>query len=347
MLIRNEEPHSPTLNLRTGEVVEIRSKEEILATLDELGQLNALPFMPEMLKFCGRQFRVFKSAHKTCDTIEKTGGRRMKGAVHLEGLRCDGEDHGGCQAGCLLFWNEAWLKRVGQPDTQPESLKTTQTVGRCSEESLMRAVYRIEPQETADGEPTYRCQTTELLKFTSPLRWWDLRQYIADVTSRNVKLSEICRAAAFHLFMLVLKIGAYNFLTSLYDRFQRIRGGVPFPYRQGRLKSTTPALPLALRDGEAVRVKSHAEILETLNTQNKNRGLFFDAEMVRYCGGSYHVLRKVERIIEEKTGKMKKLPNDCIILDGVTCRAHFSNLRLFCPRAIYPFWRQAWLKREE
>src|SRR5215813_7917669 len=118
MLIRNEEPHTPPLNLRAGEFVEVRSKEEILATLDELGQLNALPFMPEMLKFCGQQFRVFKSAHKTCDTIEKTGGRRMRGAVHLEGLRCDGEAHGGCQAGCLFFWNEAWLKRVGEPNQQ-------------------------------------------------------------------------------------------------------------------------------------------------------------------------------------------------------------------------------------
>ncbi len=347
MLIRNEEPHTPSLNLRAGELVEVRSKEEILATLDELGQLNALPFMPEMLKFCGQQFRVFKSAHKTCDTIEKTGGRRMRGAVHLEGPRCDGEAHGGCQAGCLFFWNEAWLKRVGKPNQQPVRSNAARNAPRCSEESLLKAVYRVENRESRDGEPTYRCQTTELLKFTSPLRWWDVRQYVADVASQNVRLSELCRAAAFHLFMLVLKVGAYTFLTSLYDRFQKRRGGVPFPYRQGRLKSTALVLPLALRAGEAVRVKSHAEILKTLNTQNKNRGLSFDAEMVRYCGGSYRVLRKVERIIEEKTGKMMNLPNDCIILDGVTCHANFSPLRVFCPRAIYPFWREAWLKREE
>ena len=36
--------------------------------------------------------------------------RSMKNAVFLEGLRCDGSAHGGCQRGCLFFWKEAWLK---------------------------------------------------------------------------------------------------------------------------------------------------------------------------------------------------------------------------------------------
>ena len=42
------------LNLRIGEIVEVRSPEEILATLDENGELDGLPFMPEMLAWCGR-----------------------------------------------------------------------------------------------------------------------------------------------------------------------------------------------------------------------------------------------------------------------------------------------------
>src|SRR6266511_204449 len=99
------------LNLRVGELVGVRSVEEILGTLDQDGRLEALPFMPEMLKFCGRRFRVYKRADKACDRIEFQGMRRMNDAVHLEGLRCDGEAHGGCQAGCLIHWKEAWLKR--------------------------------------------------------------------------------------------------------------------------------------------------------------------------------------------------------------------------------------------
>jgi len=101
------------LCLRVGELVEVRSADEILATLDAKGEIDGLPFMPEMLQFCGRRLRIFRTAHKTCDTI--TGqlvARRMEHCVHLEGARCDGAAHGGCQAGCLLFWKEAWLKRV-------------------------------------------------------------------------------------------------------------------------------------------------------------------------------------------------------------------------------------------
>jgi hypothetical protein len=97
------------MKLKAGDWVEIRSKEEILATLDKSGRLDELPFMPQMFSYCGKRFKVFKRAHKTCDTVNWTGGRRLENAVHLE-LRCDGAAYGGCQAACLIYWNEAWLK---------------------------------------------------------------------------------------------------------------------------------------------------------------------------------------------------------------------------------------------
>ena len=31
------------------------------------GRLDELPFMPEMLKYCGARVKVGKRAHKTCD----------------------------------------------------------------------------------------------------------------------------------------------------------------------------------------------------------------------------------------------------------------------------------------
>src|SRR5204863_614848 len=98
-----------TLKLSTGDWVEVRSKEEILRTLDSQGQLDGMPFMPEMFAFCGKRFQVYKRAHKTCDTVFPVRGRRVHDAVHLE-TRCDGQAHGGCQAGCLIFWKEAWLR---------------------------------------------------------------------------------------------------------------------------------------------------------------------------------------------------------------------------------------------
>src|SRR5262245_28707372 len=96
---------------RTGDLVEVRSKEGILATLDQHGFGDGLPFMPDILQYCGRRFRVRAVAHKTCDTARQTWkGRRLPATVHLVGLHCDGLAHGGCQAECTLFWKDAWLK---------------------------------------------------------------------------------------------------------------------------------------------------------------------------------------------------------------------------------------------
>jgi hypothetical protein len=87
------------LNLRGGELVEVRSEEESLAALDVSGELDSLPFMPETLQHCGKRFTVYKVAHKLCDTMTRTGMRRMRDAVHLTGVRCDGQAHGGSRPG--------------------------------------------------------------------------------------------------------------------------------------------------------------------------------------------------------------------------------------------------------
>jgi hypothetical protein len=100
--------------LSAGDWVEVRSKEEILRRLD------GLLFMPQMFQYCGKRFQVFKRAHNTCDNVFPIGGRRMANAVHLE-TRCDGQTYGECQAGCLIFWREAWLKRVNNEDPASES----------------------------------------------------------------------------------------------------------------------------------------------------------------------------------------------------------------------------------
>src|SRR3954454_22473547 len=98
---------------RAGDLIEVRQKDEILATLDENGCVDGLPFMPEMLQYCGKRFSVRAVAHKTCETTRQTWqGRRLAASVHLANLRCDGSAHGGCQAACTLFWKDVWLKRA-------------------------------------------------------------------------------------------------------------------------------------------------------------------------------------------------------------------------------------------
>jgi hypothetical protein len=323
------------MSFRAGEWVEVRSREEIFATLDEHGRLDAMPFMPEMLKYCGKRMRVYKSAHKTCDTISYQGARKLTRAVHLADARCDGAAHGGCQASCLFFWRDAWLKRVGS-DTPVQPKKA----GACSEQSLTKAT-RV---ERGDGVERFSCQATELNRASKELPWWDLRQYVKDVASGNVPFSRLWSAFWFFLYRKLMRLGGWNLLLGIYESYQRKRGGIPFPFKYGSCKQT-PTETLQLQPGERVRVKSQDEILGTVNERNRNRGLSFDEEMVEFCGGTYSVLKRVQRIINERTGEMMEFKNDCVLLDGVTCNSRFKDKRLFCPRSIYPYWREIWLRR--
>ena len=336
------------LRLRVGDLVEVRSEREILATLDEQGAIDGMPFMPEMLAFCGQRFRVDKRADKTCNTITVMESRRLYNTVHLEGLRCTGNAHGGCQAQCLLFWKESWLKRVESNQQSAHRFSAPdESAPSVQQGDLLRLNELTQRQDTADGsEIHYRCQATDLLKASAPLPWWDFRQYVRDVWSGNIGALDLVKAALFHIFQKTLRITAYRAQIRSYNCFQSWRGGTPYPYLSGALDKT-PRETLDLRPGELVHVKSYEEILTTLNKRNRNRGLFFGPEMVPYCGSQRRVRARVEHLIDERTGKMLTLPGECIILEGAICGSRYSERRLFCPRSLYPFWREIWLERVE
>jgi hypothetical protein len=329
----------------TGDWVEVRSKDEILATLDDKGRLEGLPFMPQMFQYCGRRFKVFQRAHKTCDTIVynwDSPGRKLPGGIHLD-LRCDGKAYGGCQAACLIFWKEAWL-RPAEGDAE----KTIASGSGCTEAGVLSATRADDPKR---GEtPRYSCQATELLNFTSPLPWWDARQYVEDYASGNATLGRIARGFVYvgylyGTFAFSRKLGAPA--RWLYDRFQALWGGLPYPRHCGTLasKERAPQATLDLQAGDFVRVKSYEDILATLHTDNKNWGLSFDGEMMPYCGRVLRVRGRVERFIDEKTGYLKQMKTPAVILDGAICKGRYSNHRMFCPRAIYSWWREIWLER--
>ena len=333
------------LRLKAGEWVEVRSREEILATLDERGCFDGAPFMPEMLSYCNRKFRVFKRADKTCDPAHEPWSiRRVKDSVHLENLRCDGQQHGGCQAGCLIFWKEAWLKRTTLDLVSRDSLRPTQVAvapenGICTVESLLAASQSLSPE----GEAIYSCQATDLRNFTTGMAAWDPRQYIRDLRSGNLGtgLAADTRGNRFLEFVLGAITLFRALIISIFNLVPRRIKGPAYPHLEGALEKT-PVENLGLQPGELVQVRAREEIIATLDKHNRNRGMLFDGEMLPYCGGIYRVLQRVHHIIDEKTGKMVNMKSPCIVLEGVVCKSDYHRL---CPRAIYPYWRENWLKR--
>lgn len=320
--------HGSARHLRVGDWVQVKSAAEILATLDDRQALDGMPFMPEMLQYCGHKFRVLKVAHKTCDTINEYSIRTVSSAVHLDSLRCDGKAHGKCDAGCMLFWKEAWLRRTTPPSGEPVA---DNPVDLAQHARLLNGAH----SPNQDGNPVrYRCQATDLYAFTRPVRRrdrWNPLFYVRDVTSGNVSLR------GFVMYGLLAIVNAFTHRWFM-RRYPVIRGQA--------CTGRTPHATANLAAGDLVRVKSKQEIMQTLDANQRNRGLFFDVEMVPYCdGGPYRVLRRVERIVDEKTGALIKLPNACHVLDGVSCGGHLSMNRMFCPRQVFPFWRETWLEK--
>ena len=311
------------MKLHAGDVVEVKTLEEILATLDGQASQGALPFMPEMMRYAGQRFRVSKRADKTCDTIKSRQNRRMTQTVHLDDLRCDGSAHGGCQAACLLFWKESWLRRVDSPE--PPAAHTSQV--QDSQVLALEAGTKAH-DDPPGGEIRYRCQATQIREATTPMRWWDPRQYARDLLSGNVTLTRMLRV-----------IG-----SAMLRAIQRKIGRSPDAPIMGTCTSGTPRVHLGLKLGDSVTVRSHDEIASTLTPTSKNRGLWYDWEMKPFSGGTYRVKDRVSRLIDERTGHLITIPHaDCLMLDGVVCSGELSRGRLFCPRAITPYWREAWL----
>src|SRR2546427_6033827 len=144
--------------LYPGDIVEVKAPDAILQTLDADGTLGHLLFMPEMVAFCGKRFHVSRRVLKTCisGSIATMLGFRPDDVVLLDGLRCSGAAHDGCQKACTIFWREAWLRKVDDPGVQSNTDGT----------SHQRLQSRL---KTSTGPQTYFCQASELWKAASPL----------------------------------------------------------------------------------------------------------------------------------------------------------------------------------
>jgi hypothetical protein len=309
--------------LRPGDVVEVMSPAEIFATLDG-DAIDDMPFMAEMLRHTGRRYTVSRRVDKICDTVTATGSRRLIDTVYLDDLRCDGSAHGGCQAGCKLYWKEAWLRRVdGNVDAPVVSHEPSPE---------LEAVLEAGAHTVRDGDERWRCQNTESLKASSQLRVFkDPGQYWREF--RNGNYGRL-RFVWLMVRALVMEVAHRLGLTS-----------------QSPLLGPDPKSPeserLDLQPGEFVRVRSPEEIEATLDNKGMNRGLSFDREMLRYCGQTMRVKARVNQIIDESTGRMIHIRRDAIILEGSVCTGECSTGRWFCPREIYAYWREGWLERVE
>ena len=105
---------SMSIPLKPGEIIRVRSADEIKNTLNYTNELKRCAFMPEMYQYCGTTQRVFKSVRRFVDERDYKV-KKSRGIVLLEGVNCEGtEFYGPCDRACYFFWREEWLERIEQ-----------------------------------------------------------------------------------------------------------------------------------------------------------------------------------------------------------------------------------------
>ena len=301
---------------KPNEWVEVRTALEIAATLDKDGALDGMPFMPEMLPFCGKRFRVLRRAEKTC--VELPGGSYAirefinNDVVFLDGLRCAGSGHDGCQRACLLFWKSAWLKPAGQFQAPANHLGANDLLAN--------------KLRTKSSPVRYFCQSSQLSKAT-----------VARRLSKMQILGKLWRDLAYG-GLRIYQIPGFVALP-LYRKIRdRIVGR---PRLRGTL-TATPVGQLNLQPGELVEICDLEKMRQTVDQQGRNRGLVCDIELKKFSGKRYRVRSRLDRMISETTGEMRQVKGT-VLLDGNTCMC----ARVFggCPREEYCYWREVWLQR--
>lgn len=310
--LRRTAPTAAAPALLRGDKVRVKSAVEILASLDADGRLNGMPFMPEMIPFLGRTLAVRRRADQTC--VEGLGLRALPQTVFLEGARCDGAAHDGCQRGCALFWNEAWLDR-GDDDVGAAADRTRISAAQDEEARRRLAAFPIRAGER------YLCQSTALAAATGLAP--RLRALYDDLRRGELSTPRLLEIVARTVVRKALALVGRGEIGSLTGRDGK------------RL------VRLGLRAGERVRVKPPLEIAATLNSRGRNRGMTFEPEMTGHARRVYTVAGPVERMIHEETGRMVQL-TATVTLQGVVCQGRCTRN---CPRANPLFWREAWLER--
>lgn len=126
LIIKGENTHTEkpesniiSIPLKEGDMVRVRSKEEIKLTLDHFGKLKGCSFMEnEMTPYCGTVHRVHKIMERFVDERELRV-KKCKGLVLLDGVMCQGTTaFGRCDRSCFVFWREEWLEKIESIDNE-------------------------------------------------------------------------------------------------------------------------------------------------------------------------------------------------------------------------------------
>jgi len=153
------------------------------------------------------------------------------------------------------------------------------------------------------------CQGTQLHQITHKRNRLNVGQYVDEVNLNRVSVTAL--ATSFCGGMLGRIAGSNQSVVGTQKR--------------------TPVSDLKLSVGDVVTVKSRSDIIKTLDANGKNRGLWFDPVMLRYCGQTLKVTKRITTLVDESSGKIRQLKISSVVLEDLQCDPRWLDSLEFRP----------------
>ena len=218
---------------RVGDEVQVANAEHILSTLDANCRFEGLPFMPQMVPFCGQKLIVTRWVNNVCYPVQ--GGAdygNLTNSVLLNVSRCDGASFGGCQMACPLIWKTNWLWPNTNQAEVADDLNAPEAVQQLSDFATANAM----------NSDLASCQATQLHQITHKRNRLNIGQYVDEVNLNRVSVTAM--ATSFCGGMLGRVTGNSQSVVGTQKR--------------------TPISDLQLASGDTVIVKAESDILKLL-----------------------------------------------------------------------------------
>lgn len=290
-------------------MVKIRTREDVLQTLDSDFKLDGCQLTDKMCGCCSAVRRVTKVVRNVFDEHESRMYETRAPLYILENMICDGKvqdfEHR-CDHCCQLLWHEEWLKRA-EGEEDPMLTEETSFYGGenlCGPDtSCTISLPEVCQLRLLDGLKRQNSSISNLLQFRIKLLW-----------STKTKASYL--------------VNRLKSITSSYlDTAE-----TSFLYNN------------SIKQGDTVRVLNREEINKSLDLHNKYNKCQFINEMYKYCDNDYIVLKEIKYFYDEAKRKMCKC-KDIFLLQDVTCSGERRAFSKPCDRHCYYFWHKKWIRK--
>jgi len=151
--------------------------------------------------------------------------------------------------------------------------------------------------------------------------------------------SLLCPTRVYKFFWHLRNSGVREALATVRLRTRRFLASGAKPSSQSHRDGSGHVETPELQPGEWVRVRSQEEIRAMLDPCERHEGLAWMTTMEPCCGRKFRVYRRVNKIVLESTGQIRKLKNT-VLLEGAICDGIYG-----CDRSCFFFWKDAWLER--